>query len=294
MVREGILVAALVVVAGVVAYRLAVAVRVAGVMKADVSLREDLSVAELAFLAGGRRRVVTTVLARMKGQGRVSVTEGGDRVVLHDVFPAQAADGVEEAIVKAAGVGRSERAGKLVAEVAGSNAVRSIGERLCTEGLLADPALLRAQYRARRLLWCAALLALTPTAHALIAGEPHLWWTGLTLSALAAAPAVLIRPTQEQVPQRVRFTLAILRGEPERPASSRPAGALTTLAVTPVGTIALAGPAAAQEPELRALAAAETWRAGDRPVWGDSGLGTSAYGGGGCGGGGGGCGGGSQ
>lgn len=293
MVGEGVLLAALIVVAGAVAYRLVVAVRIAGVMKADVTLREDLSVEELACLAGGRRRVVTAVLARMKGQGRVSVTEGGDRVVLHDVVPAGAADGVEQAIVKAAGVGRSERAGKLVAEVARSNAVRAIGERLCAERLLADPALLRAQYRARRLLWCAALVALTPTAYALVAGEPHLWWAGLALSALAAAPAVLIRPTREQVPDRVRFTLAVLRGEPERPASSRPASPLTALAVTPVGITALAGPAAAQDPELRALAAAETWRAGDRPVWGDSGLGTSAYGGG-CGGGGCGGGGGSQ
>ncbi|MCT7350809.1 TIGR04222 domain-containing membrane protein [Streptomyces sp. 15-116A] len=279
--------------AGVVAYRLVVAVKVAVAMKADVAVREGLTVEELGCLAGGRRRVVTAVLARMHAQGRMSVIDGGDRVVLHD---GAARGGVEGAVVKAAGVARSERAGKLVAEVARSGAVREVEERLCGEGLLVGSALLRKQYRARLLLWCAALLALAPTAYELIGGDPHLWWTGLALAVLAAAPAALVKPTEERVPHRVRFTLDLLRGERERPASSRPPNALTALAVTPTGTLALSGPAAVQDPELRALAAAETWRAGDRPLWGDSGLGTSAYGGGGgCGGGGsGGCGGGSQ
>ncbi|MEV8595036.1 TIGR04222 domain-containing membrane protein [Streptomyces sp. NPDC052012] len=279
MVREGVHVAALIVVAGVVAYRIVVAVKVAAALKADVAVPEGLSVEELACLAGGRRRVVSVVLARMKAQGRVSVTEGGDRVVLHDVVPA---DGVEEAIVKAAGVAGNERVGKLVAEVAGSRAVRDVEERLCAEGLLVGLGVLRSQYRARRLLWCVALVAPAPTVYEVIGGEPHLWWAGLALAALAAAPAALVKPTQERVPLRVRSALDLLRGERERPASSRPADTLTALA--------LSGPAAVHEPELRALAAAETWRAVDRPVWADSGLGTSAYGGGGCGGGGGGCG----
>ncbi|MEV5998150.1 TIGR04222 domain-containing membrane protein [Streptomyces griseomycini] len=290
MVREGVLLAALTVTAGAVAHRLVVAVRVAVALRADVTVREDLSVEELAFLAGGRRRVVTTVLARMRGQGRVSVTEGGDRVVLHGVFPA---DGIEAAVVRAAGVSRSERAGKLVAEVAGSGAVRAVGERLRAEGLLVDPALLRAQYRARRLLWCAAALAPALAVYELVAGTPRLWWAGPALSALAAASAALIRPTRERVPRRVRIALDVLRGERDRPASSRPANALAALAVTPVGAVALDGPAAARDPGLRALADAETWRAGERPDWVGSGLGSGTYGGG-CGGGGGGCGSGGQ
>ncbi|PZT68862.1 hypothetical protein DN402_15150 [Streptomyces sp. SW4] len=152
-------VAALVLTADAVLFRVVVAVRIARARKRDVVVRDDLSVQELALLAGGRRRVVTTVLARMGRQGRLAVTEDGDRVVLSGTAPDGAADAVEEAVVRAAGVARGERAGKLVAEVADGDAVRSVARRLCADGLLLDPGVLRAQYRARRLLVGAAVLS---------------------------------------------------------------------------------------------------------------------------------------
>jgi uncharacterized protein (TIGR04222 family) len=63
MLYEGLYLAALILTAGAIGYRLAVATKIAAMLKADVAVREDLSIEELAFLAGGPRRVVATVLS---------------------------------------------------------------------------------------------------------------------------------------------------------------------------------------------------------------------------------------
>ncbi|WP_086697240.1 TIGR04222 domain-containing membrane protein [Streptomyces tricolor] len=299
MLDQGVGLAALVLTAGAIGYRLVVAVRIAVMLRADVTVREDLSAEELAFLAGGPRRAVVTVLFRMAGQGRLSVAEDGTVTVRDGGYAPDAAAGIEKALVVAAGVSRSERAGKLVAEAAASRAVRSVGERLQAEGLLIAPSLRRGQFRARRLLWWAAALAPALTVWDLTAGTRERWWAGVALSALATATATLVKPAQDRAPYRVRSLLDTLRAEPDRPAPWRPPGALTALAVTPVGAVALGGLAASREPVLGALITPETWRAGDPAHGGDSGggWGTSAdwgscgYAGGcGAGGGGGGCG----
>ncbi|PZT68863.1 hypothetical protein DN402_15155 [Streptomyces sp. SW4] len=58
----------------------------------------------------------------------------------------------------------------------------------------------------------------------IVAGDPRLWWAGLALSALAAVPAVLLRPTRRRTPDRVALVLGILRGNTRvRPPPARPA-----------------------------------------------------------------------
>ncbi|MFF4715960.1 TIGR04222 domain-containing membrane protein [Streptomyces eurythermus] len=298
MLYEGLHLAALVLTAGAIGYRLVVAARIEMMLRAEGTVREDLSAEELAFLAGGPRRAAATVLFRMVRQGRLVLAEDGTVTVPDGVYATGAAAGAEAALIEAAGISRSERVGKLVAGTAASRAVRAVGDRLRAEGLLIRPALRRGQYRARRLLWWSAALAPVPTVWELTAGSADRWWAGVILPAGAAATAMLVKPSPAWVPYRVRSTLDILRGERERPAAWRRTGALAALAVTPVGAVALGGLSAAQEPEFRELVTPETWRAGD-PAFGDApttGLGTFAHWGscgyaGACGGGdGGGCG----
>ncbi|MER7222085.1 TIGR04222 domain-containing membrane protein [Streptomyces rubradiris] len=272
---EGFHLAALVLTAGAIGYRLVVAVRIMVMLRAEVTVREDLSVEELAFLAGGPRRAAATVLFRMVRQGRLALAEDGTVTVPEGAYAA----GVEEALIEAAGISRSERVGKLVARTAASRAVRAVGDRLLAEGLLIRPTLRRAQDRARRLLWWSAALAPVATVWELTAGTADRWWAGVALSAGAAATAILVKPSGAWAPYRVQTTLGILRGERERPAAWRRTGALAALAVSPVGAVALGGLSAAQEPEFRELVTPETWRAGD-PAFGDAsaaGYGTSAH-----------------
>ncbi|WDV52233.1 TIGR04222 domain-containing membrane protein [Streptomyces coeruleorubidus] len=278
MLDEGLYVAALILTTGAIGYRLAVAARIARMLKAEVTVREDLSAEELAFLAGGPRRVVATVLFRMTGQGRLSVAEDGTVIFHDDLYAADATAGIEKALIKAAGISRSERVGKLVAHAAANRGVQAIGDRLQAEGLLIAPSLRRRQHRARRLLWWLAALPPVLTVYEITAGTPDRWWAGVALSAIATLTATLIKPAKAWVPYRVQSTLDLLRAERERPASWRPAGALTALAVTPVGAVALDGLAASQEPELRALVTPETWRAGDPAHGGASATGCGTYG----------------
>ncbi|MGW8701403.1 TIGR04222 domain-containing membrane protein [Streptomyces eurythermus] len=279
MLYEGLHLAALVLTAGAIGYRLVVAVRIVVTLRAEVTIREDLSVEELAYLAGGPRRAAATVLFRMVRQGRLVLAEDGTVTVPDGVYATGAAAGAEEALVEAAGISRTERVGKLVARTATSGAVRAVGDRLRAEGLLIRPTLRRAQYRARRLLWWSAALAPVPTVWEVTAGTTDRWWAGVVLSAGAALTALLVKPSPAWVPHRVRSTLGILRGERERPPAWRRTGALAGLAVTPVGAVALGGLSAAQEPEFRELVTPETWRAGD-PAFGDgsaTGYGTFAH-----------------
>ncbi|KOV76254.1 MULTISPECIES: TIGR04222 domain-containing membrane protein [unclassified Streptomyces] len=278
MLYEGFYLAALILTTGAIGYRLAVAARITTMLKADVTVREDLSAEELAFLAGGPRRVAATTVFRMTGQGRLSVAEDGTATVHDDAHAADATAGVEKALIEAAGISRSERVGKLVARTAGSRAVRSIGDHLQVEGLLIAPYLRRRQHRARRLLWWSAALSSALTVYEVTAGTPDRWWAGVALSALATVTATLLKPAKSRVPYRVRSTLDTLRAERACPASRRPAGALTALAVTPVGAVALDGLAASREPPWRALVTPETWRAGDPAYGGTSGIGCGTSG----------------
>lgn len=278
MLYEGLYLAVLVLTAGAIGYRIVVAVRIAVMLRAEVTVREDLSAEELAYLAGGPRRTVATVLFRMVGQGRLAVAEDGTVTVPEGSYAAGAATGVERALIEAAGISRSERVGKLVAQAAASRAVRSVGDRLRAEGLLIHPALWRRQYRARRLLWWSAALAPVPAVWELTAGTADRWWAGVALSAGAALTATLVKPAQAQVPYRVRSALGSLRGERERPARWRRADALAALAVTPVGAVALDGLSAAREPKFRELVTPETWRAGDPAFGGASATGFGTFG----------------
>ncbi|MFF9865310.1 TIGR04222 domain-containing membrane protein [Streptomyces sp. NPDC013953] len=268
--------AALVAVAGALAHRLVVAAAIRRETRRAVRVREDLTAHELAFLAGGPRRVVTIALYRMKRRGLLSVAEDGT-VTFHDGADASGtADAVEKALVQAAGIHRSENLGKLVARAASTRAVQSVGDRLQTESVLVSPTLLRRQHRARRLLRIAAVLSPALTAGELALGSPHRWWAGLLLSAIAAVPAWLPRPVHPRVPDEVRRKLNTLRAERERPPTSRSADTLTALAATPVGAVALDGLAASREPEFTALVTPETWSGRQSPF--GSGSGSPGFG----------------
>ncbi|MFI6103721.1 TIGR04222 domain-containing membrane protein [Streptomyces sp. NPDC051310] len=268
--------AVLVVVAGALAGRLFVAAAIRRETRRAVRIRADLTAHELAFLAGGPRRVVTIALYRMKRRGLLSVAEDGT-VTFHDGADASgAADAVEKALIEAAGIHRSEALGKLVARAASTRAVQSVGDRLKAECVLVSPTLLRRQYRARRLLRIAAVLPLALTAGELALGSPHRWWAGLLLSAIAAVPAWLLKPVHARVPHDVHRKLNTLRAERERPPTSRSADTLTALAATPVGAVALDGLAASREPEFTALVTPETWSGRPSPF--GSGSGSPGFG----------------
>ncbi|MFJ8645926.1 TIGR04222 domain-containing membrane protein [Streptomyces sp. NPDC093546] len=238
---------ALIVVGTAVGYRLAVAARIARAMDGGGRVRENLSAEELAFLAGGPRRVVTTLLFRMKREGRLSVSDDGTVTVHDDVYaPAS----IEAALVHAAGVSRTERLGKLVARASTSRAVQSIGDALEAEGLVIGPALRRSQRRSRSLLWWSAPLPGALSAVDVATGPSAFWWAGFALSAAAVLALRLLKPVAARVPYRVRWTLNTLRATCDRPSTT---------------AVALDGLAASQEPELLALVTPETWKARQSP-----------------------------
>ncbi|MEU3527857.1 hypothetical protein AB0E62_28985 [Streptomyces sp. NPDC038707] len=148
---------------------------------------------------------------RPQGQGRLAEAEDGTVIVPDGACAAGPAAGVEQALIEAAGISRSERVGKPVARAAASREVRSVGDRLQAQGLLIRPVLRRGQYRARRLPWWSAALAPVPAVER-TTGTADRWWAGAVLSVGAAVTATLVKPAQARVPYRAQSTLGILRG----------------------------------------------------------------------------------
>ncbi|WP_158715642.1 TIGR04222 domain-containing membrane protein [Streptomyces sp. NRRL S-481] len=104
MLYEGLCLAALILMAGAIGYRLAVATKIAAMLKVDVAVCEDLSIEEQAFLTGGPRRVVAAALFRLIGQNRLSVAEDGTVTLHDDVYEPDATAGIEKALIGAAGI----------------------------------------------------------------------------------------------------------------------------------------------------------------------------------------------
>lgn len=98
---------------------------------------QDLDVYEVAFLAGGRRRLVETALAALVASGRVAVLADG---ALRSVVAIRS-DPVEAAVLDAVG-GRGRRSVETVHwRLADDVRISAVGARLAAAGLLREAVL---------------------------------------------------------------------------------------------------------------------------------------------------------
>ncbi|MFJ1754424.1 TIGR04222 domain-containing membrane protein [Kitasatospora sp. NPDC088134] len=198
-----------------------------------------------AFLAGGPRRVVDTVLVRMEREGRVVISRA-NRVTVTDPAPR---DPVEGVLITAVG-GRAGRDLEVLrASVVGSPEVQGIGEALAARGLLRHPVALRAARRAWRLglLVPPALLVLCAVAVAQWLSGPR---PGSGFPPFALFVPLLIvtlvhlivgRPPRSRITPAGRRQLLLMRGSsPWRPAGVSPEHAVLVGAFALEGTSALA------------------------------------------------------
>ncbi|RST16540.1 TIGR04222 domain-containing membrane protein, partial [Streptomyces sp. WAC05374] len=259
--------AAAVLLGAAMVYRLVASLRRIGAEEGGGGLSRDVSLLELAFLAGGPGRVAGTVLVRMKREGRATVTADGLVTVHADL--AAAADDVERACVAAAGVSRQEHLRRLLARTATSQAVQAIGDRLEAEGLLIHRKVLRHYVWSWRVWYAATVLPLALTAYGFVVAllDDGSWWPGwgwgLFLSGMGGLGLLLSehrggRVAPGRVPWRVLTRLGALRREAGGPGAVAP-DAMTALAMTALGAVALNGMDAAQDPELLEASAAHGW-----------------------------------
>ncbi|MFJ5233882.1 TIGR04222 domain-containing membrane protein [Kitasatospora sp. NPDC088391] len=202
-----------------------------------------------AFLAGGPRRVVDTVLVRMEREGRVVISRA-NRVTVTDTVPR---DPVEGVLITAVG-GRAGRDLEVLrAPVAGSPEVQGIGEALAARGLLRHPVALRAARRA----WRVELLV-PPALLVLGAVAVVQWLSGprpasgfppfalfVPLLILTLVHLIVGHPPRSRITPAGRRQLLLMRGSsPWRPAGVSPEHAVL------VGAFALGGTAALTDQEL--------------------------------------------
>ncbi|GAA4597558.1 hypothetical protein GCM10023194_72710 [Planotetraspora phitsanulokensis] len=96
--------------------------------------RDDLTHYELAYLAGGPRRVINTAIALLVERELVRVARGGRVTVVAGTAPP--ANGVERAVLDLAAVPGGRSASEIRHEVAGGAAMTDIKLRLIARGLL--------------------------------------------------------------------------------------------------------------------------------------------------------------
>ncbi|MGW4894546.1 TIGR04222 domain-containing membrane protein [Kitasatospora sp. NPDC004240] len=294
------------------------------------SLKRDLSLLEVAFLAGGPARVVDTVLVGMEQEGRVVISRAG----LVTVTGTDSEHPVEREVIAATGASRSRDLAGLRAAVAGGTAVQGIGDRLEAEGMLISRTLRERHRRARLLVIVAPVVPAAVLALSLVlpavddTSDRPLWGAGLALVLVSGFIAGIrfARPKRDRVPLWVRRTVTGFRDSGAERQPHLTPEVMGAAGLTALGLVAVVGVSEVADPELKdALLTAPAFTArqaqdrtgGDGGVgagWcgsggggdagsggdsgGDSGCGASACGGaggssgGGCGGGSSGCGGG--
>ncbi|MGI5479448.1 TIGR04222 domain-containing membrane protein [Streptomyces lavendofoliae] len=114
-------------------------------------LKRDLSLLELAYVAGGPGRVAATVLARMKHEGQLTL--GIDGTAWVPVETAGVVDEVERAALEVANVPGRRKLAYVAARTADSWPVRKIGYRLEAEGLVIPRSVLRRYRWTWRVVW---------------------------------------------------------------------------------------------------------------------------------------------
>jgi len=244
-------------------------------------LKRDLSLLELAYVAGGPGRVAVTVLARMKQEGRLMLRIDGTAGV--PVVTADVVDEVERAVLEVANVPGGRKLVHVAARTADSWAVRKIGNRLEAEGLVIPGSVLRHYRWAWRVVWGTTILPLPLTVYGLVVAllDDASWWplwpVGLAMPVLGSIVFVCSdskggRTPPSPVSNSVRIKLRQLRSQAHRPSRKAP-DALTALALTALGGVALSGLKAAQDPELLKAATAQGWDSHGAAPGGDGGVG---------------------
>jgi uncharacterized protein (TIGR04222 family) len=112
---------------------------------------QQLGVAELAFLAGGPRRVIEAAIARLVETGQIHAARNGE---LTAASTASSDDRVQAEVLRQ--VGRSSTAESVEPNVSKSAAVVAIGDQLVEQRLLVAPAQAMSARR-RALLWPCAV-----------------------------------------------------------------------------------------------------------------------------------------
>jgi uncharacterized protein (TIGR04222 family) len=156
--------------------------------------RRPLSLEELAYLAGGPRRVTETAVTRL-------VESGALRLAPHGTVQAAGSpsrDPIDEAVLAEAQAGDSAVA--LVAmRAARQDVVTAVGHRLTDLGLIVDPRVARTRLRTAVLpLLVVSVLGLVRWANDIVRGQPAGWLTALLV--ITAAVGILL--AHSSVPHR--------------------------------------------------------------------------------------------
>ncbi|GGS50403.1 MULTISPECIES: TIGR04222 domain-containing membrane protein [Actinokineospora] len=256
----------------------------AGLISAD-----QLSVHELAYLAGGPRRVVETAVARLLDLGKLKASRNG---TVRVVAGATATDMVDRAVLTDAKRYSNRTVGLLVDRVGRDDTVRAVRTSLAVKGLLVDGGAMRARLAAVPAL-VLLVVGVARWVNGISKGYPVGWLTvGLIVTAVVTV-ALYRAPLSERTYAGERV-LGQARGK------SRP-GAGTEAALLGGATTAVlfAGLTAYPDPEISTALAATRASGAGLGSSGSSGYacsgasscsggGSSSCGGGGCGGGGGG------
>jgi uncharacterized protein (TIGR04222 family) len=242
----------------------------------------ELDELDLAFLAGGPRRVVETAIARLVDTGRLRTNRGGTLTATTD---ERQADPLDQLIMERAGRDGAGVA-TMVGAYAGSGVVTKRGDRLVANGLLVSPAEAN-RARRRAVFWLWVVLAVGMLRWFVALGE-RLPIGYLTLLLFATIVTTLVVRSRRIPPRTVHGEDAL--------ASAAEDG--------PVTRVALTGLSAYPDVEIRGallasagVASVTAWSYGGATGGyvggGSSGGDSGGSDGGGCGGGGcGGCGGG--
>ncbi|SDC43993.1 TIGR04222 domain-containing membrane protein [Actinokineospora iranica] len=258
----------------------------------------QLTLDELAYLAGGTRRVVETAVARLLDEGKLRISRTGAVGV---VDGARGGGAVDQAVLADAKRYGHRTLRLLVDKVGQDAAVTRIGADLTRKGLLVDKGMSRARLSAAPL---AVLFAVGAArwVNGLSEGRPIGWLTLALLGTAVVAAVLFRRPVPSRTYQGARMLAEARRGRAT--ASSRTIGAHAPdyALGTAAGLVVFGG--LATYPDAEIAAALETQRAATGYSASSSGTSSSSScgggsgsscssggGGGGCGGGGGGCGG---
>lgn len=243
---------------------------VAGTVSADL-----LSVHELAYLAGGPRRVVETAVARLLDLGRLRASRNG---TVRVVAGATATDTVDRAVLGDAERYANRTISLLVDRVGRDESVRAVRTSLVNKGLLVDGGAMRARLAAVPALVLLAV-GIARWVNGVAQGYPVGWLTvGLIVTAVVAI-ALYRAPVAERTYAGERLL---------RQAKAPARGGVSTEAALVGGAttaVLFGGLAAYPDPEVStALVAAKSgsWSAGagTSSHSGHSCSGSSAHGGG--------------
>ncbi|GII29792.1 TIGR04222 domain-containing membrane protein [Planotetraspora mira] len=148
--------------------------------------RDDLTHYELAYLAGGPRRVINTAIALLVDRELVRVARGGRVTVVAGTVPP--ADEVERAVLDLAAVPGGRSASEIRHEVAHAPAMTDLKLRLIATGLLLPDGALNGPHATNTRLGRLVALAFAVTAVSLVVPIAGLLpWSPLAVGAVLVA-----------------------------------------------------------------------------------------------------------